>query len=326
MTSAAPSQSLFGRILIAVLKVVFSGVLLVLFLRRTDLSRIRALLSELPPDLILTLCLLNIGAVFISAWKWRMLLPSASYGRLAVACFASYYVGLLLPGQLAQEGAKAYYLARGRSFGVAKVAASVLVDKIAGTVGLLLVACLGLALSQGHLPTSLKGVFAAVTVAALVGLFSLRIAGVYAWLRRATDYVARLFPTHQRIAGGLRGVFEAWHLYSRNMPLLIANIVLSAIYQLIGVLMFSLLARELNVSIGFFDWSWIVGALTVALFLPITIGGLGIREGTLIGILTTYGYSKETAVAISLTAFSFVIMLAVIGLILSLSVRVSAKP
>ena len=66
---------------------------------------------------------------------------------------------------------------------------------------------------------------------------------------------------------------------------------------------FYLLSRGLQLHIGFFDWSLIVGALTLALFLPLTIGGLGVREGTLIGILGIYGYGSETAIAI-LTAFS----------------------
>jgi uncharacterized membrane protein YbhN (UPF0104 family) len=66
-------------------------------------------------------------------------------------------------------------------------------------------------------------------------------------------------------------------------------------------------------------------SLTLALFLPLTIGGLGVREGTLIGILALYGYEKETAIAVSFIAFSFVIMLAIIGASLSFTIRPPRK-
>jgi uncharacterized membrane protein YbhN (UPF0104 family) len=109
------------------------------------------------------------------------------------------------------------------------------------------------------------------------------------------------------------------------LPLLAGNILVAVLYQFIGVLMFYLLSRGLQLHIGFFDWSWIVGALTLALFLPLTIGGLGVREGTLIGILGMFGYGSETAIALSLMAFSFVIMLAIIGAALSFTIKARAK-
>jgi uncharacterized membrane protein YbhN (UPF0104 family) len=68
-----------------------------------------------------------------------------------------------------------------------------------------------------------------------------------------------------------------------------------------------------------------VGALTLALFLPLTVGGLGVREGTLIGLLGMFGCSSEIAIALSLTAFSFYVMLAVVGGVLSFAIKAPRK-
>src|SRR3989304_10422703 len=100
---------------ITVLKIALTVLLLYLFISPTDLSGIVAVLSRLSSELIVALALLNILGVFISAYKWRMLLPEAKFSGLAVACFASYYFALFLPGQLAQEAAKAYHLSMGQS-------------------------------------------------------------------------------------------------------------------------------------------------------------------------------------------------------------------
>ena len=132
-------------------------------------------------------------------------------------------------------------------------------------------------------------------------------------------------PRQRRILGGGIRVVDAWHTYSKNLPLLVGNVAVAIVYQLVGVLMFVVLSRGLGLPIGFFDWSWIVGALTLALFLPVTVGGLGVREGTLIGILAMYGYNREMAVALSFVAFSFVLMLAVIGAALLLGARLARR-
>jgi len=310
---------------ITALKIALTVLLLYLFISQTDLSGIVAVLSRLSSELIVALALLNILGVFISAYKWRMLLPEAKFSGLAVACFASYYFALLLPGQLAQEAAKAYHLSMGQSPKIHLIAASVVVDKIVSIIGLLVVGCIGLALSETRLPQSLTWLFVVSGLMAILSLFSLRAVWVYS---RACRFLARLgvlFPRQERILNGFSGLFEAWHVYSRNLPLLTSNILVAVLYQFVGVLMFYLLSRGLQLPIGFFDWSWIVGALTLALFLPLTIGGLGVREGTLIGILGMYGCGSETAIALSLMAFSFVIMLAMIGAVLSFTIKAPRK-
>ena len=310
---------------ITALKIALTVLLLYLFISQTDLSGIVAVLSRLSSELIVALALLNILGVFISAYKWRMLLPEAKFSGLAVACFASYYFALLLPGQLAQEAAKAYHLSMGQSPKIHLIAASVVVDKIVSIIGLLVVGCIGLALSETRLPQSLTWLFVVSGLMAILSLFSLRAVWVYS---RACRFLARLgvlFPRQERILNGFSGLFEAWHVYSRNLPLLTSNILVAVLYQFVGVLMFYLLSRGLQLPIGFFDWSWIVGALTLALFLPLTIGGLGVREGTLIGILGMYGCASETAIALSLMAFSFVIMLAMIGAVLSFTIKAPRK-
>jgi hypothetical protein len=310
---------------ITTLKLALTGLLLYLFIHRTDFRGVLSALSQLSYKLIIVLACLNILGVFISAYKWRMLLPEARFMNLLVACFASYYIGLLLPGQLAQEAAKAYYLSLSKSQRMHLIAASVLVDKIVSILGLLLVGCFGLMFSKARLPASLTALFVVSASATTAALFAARIDWLYSAARRFLSRVQTRFPNWQRILGGLSRLLEAWHIYARNLPLLAGNIMVAVLYQFIGVLMFYLLSRELHLSIGFYDWSWIVGALTLALFLPLTVGGLGIREGTLIGILALYGYGSETAVALSLVAFSFVIMVAIIGAALSFTIKVTPR-
>lgn len=72
-------------------------------------------------------------AVFVShllnALRWRLLLQGFSFPTLIRYTFAGLYYGMVLPGQLAGELAKAYSLGRGRK-DAETIAASVLVDRV----------------------------------------------------------------------------------------------------------------------------------------------------------------------------------------------------
>ena len=320
-----PATQRFKRISILVLKVSITLILVYVIVTRTNVSGIVAAVSQFGYGLVAFLALLNIGAVCVSALKWRMLLPEVSLKDLTVACFVSYYFALLLPGQLAQEGAKAYYIDRRALPKRHRIASSIFIDKILSIIGLLVVGCVGVIFSQRPLPPALTVLFLTSTGAALLLLFSLRVGWIYQTGCRLLAYATGIFPKGRAIFGACRNVIESWHLYTRDLWMLFANAALAVVYQVIGILTFYLLAQSLHLGISFFDWSWIVAALSLAILLPLTIGGLGVREGTLIALLRLYNCGSETAVGISVTVFFLMLVLAGIGGALALFFSVTGR-
>ena len=73
------------------------------------------------------------------------------------------------------------------------------------------------------------------------------------------------------------------------------------------------IAYSFNLSISFIDWCWIWAILSLVLFLPITVAGLGLREGTLVGILGTFGVKPEIALALSFSLLGLQVALAILG-------------
>jgi glycosyltransferase 2 family protein len=252
----------------------------------------------------------------LAAYKWHMLLPQARFAGLLGACLASNYVALLLPGQLAQEAAKAYFLRGPEAPKMSLIATSVVIDKILSLFGLLVVGIIGIALSAQTRYTPLAWIFAGFAIVALVVFFSLLLEPPYMLMRRWLISLSRGGPRWAKAADWLLEVVDAWHMYSRDPFLIGRNVAFAIAYHLLGAASFYLLSIAMHQPIGFADWCWITGVLTIALTLPLTIGGLGIREGTLIGILGTFGYSTEDAIAVSLVAFAFVLMLAVLGAVI----------
>lgn len=297
----------------ALVKFGLTALLLYLLLQRTDLPAIVRALEGVGPGLLATLAALNFSGVLLAAYKWRMLLPQARFSGLLSACLVSYYVALLLPGQIAQEAAKAYFLRTPSLPPMSSIAASVVVDKIVSVIGLLIVGTVGIMLSKRELPAALVWVFALAALAGLLLLFWLRLEWPYAFVRGQLAKLESASARWKKAGLALSEVLDAWHSYASDLDLIARNVVAAIAYQLLGALAFYLLSIGINLSIDFVDWCWITGALTIALFLPLTVGGLGIREGTLIGVLGALGCSKEDALAVSLVAFGFVVMLAAIG-------------
>lgn len=88
---------------------------------------------------------------------------------------------------------------------------------------------------------------------------------------------------------------------------------LSIISQLLGVLVYYLLAKSLNIGISFLAMGWIRSVVVLITMIPISIAGLGLREGALIILLRSYGIRDEDALAFSLLIFSVTVLL--VGLI-----------
>jgi hypothetical protein len=94
------------------------------------------------------------------------------------------------------------------------------------------------------------------------------------------------------------------------------GIVYGIIFQVLCILTTTLLANNLRISVSIIDWCWIFGVVTIILFFPISIGGIGVREGSFIGILGFMGVTSEKAIALSFSIFSLELLLGILGGIL----------
>jgi len=74
------------------------------------------------------------------------------------------------------------------------------------------------------------------------------------------------------------------------------------------------LARSLGIDLGFLTMGWIQSVVSLAAQLPFTVAeGLGVREVTLVAILSVFGVSAEQALALSFLIFIRSLIIALIG-------------
>ena len=74
-----------------------------------------------------------------------------------------------------------------------------------------------------------------------------------------------------------------------------------------------LLSHYMGVSISFFAIMFIMPIVYFATVIPVSLGGLGVREGTFAGLMLLYGVSTSTSVIISFSMYFVKILIGIIG-------------
>ena len=89
--------------------------------------------------------------------------------------------------------------------------------------------------------------------------------------------------------------------------------LLSLISHIIGTFSFLIFAKSLGIGVSFVNIGWIRSFLQIVVMLPISISGLGVREGALIVTLNAYGITSSDAMALSILLYARTILMGCIG-------------
>jgi uncharacterized protein (TIRG00374 family) len=84
-----------------------------------------------------------------------------------------------------------------------------------------------------------------------------------------------------------------------------ATVLMIAIARhLLGLFSLYMLALALSLDIDFASLGWIRSLVAIAMFIPFSISGLGVREVTFVALLVPYGIASDDALALSLLVFA----------------------
>ncbi len=253
--------------------------------------------------------------------RWQMLLKAAgihlSLKRTIISFSGGIFFNTFLPSTVGGDFVRSIDLAA-HTQKPRQVIATVLLDRLSGFVALIV-----LALSALLIGWKLVEEKAVLSSVAIITTLLIIILGVL-----FNDFlfskINKLFASFGagRIASGLRNLHQEIHLFKRHRLVIFKNLLLSLLVQIISPLTFYIIALSLGVKIDiiyFFVFLPIIGAVAL---LPISIGGLGLRDAATIFFFAKVGVSKDLAFAMSLLNFSFILIYAAIGgLIYVLTVR-----
>lgn len=241
---------------------------------------------------------LHLGAVLAGTLRWRALLVARGIALPLRALVRSFligrFIGAFTPSTTGLDGYRALDVAR-RTGETAASASVIVVEKLFGLVAMATVCAVllpfGLAERLGP-----PGIAAAVGMAAAASLGLVVLSSP----ARARG-VARLLPgplrgRGEKIAAGLTGAGLGPGTIATALALGIAtHLCLSAT--------FAATARSLGVDLLLGELLGIGNAIVIAVLLPITVGGVGVREGAAVALFAGAGVVTTDAVLIALLSY-----------------------
>ncbi len=275
---------------------------------RIDFNGIIHSFEIIPFSIILFAFLLMSFSWVIYALNWKLLLSSIPFIKLQKFTLISGYYSLILPGMIAGDISRIYILGKeGRDY--ENIAVSVLIHRISGIIGLFIIGLGGIIFSIHKIPLSVIIIFIVGFILGLALFFLIPFDFICRFLNRLRNRYIKL----GKIISSLEKIINIWKIYSRKTLLLFYSLAIGIFYQIINVLILFILAQTIGIAISYTDWCWIFTLLSFALFLPISIGGIGIREVSLVGLLSLFQVPSEKAVALSLFLFGLQSIFALIG-------------
>lgn len=315
---ALPSPPTWRRWLGPVVRVLGTLALMALALRGVEWGRLWEVLRGADWRWWIAGLALMLAVQWIAAIRWAILARPVGFDfPLAVFVrrfFEGLFFNMFLPSSIGGDVVKAYRLADTNA-GRVLAACTVLADRLAGLTALGLIATTAL-ISHRH---SLSALEAMAVAAALCGATMLAARLAVGNLER----LGALLPAHPAAEAIVARLLP----YQRRPTLVTSAIGWGLLVQVGGVLATSCVGRALGVQIPLLTWFMVVPLVSLATVLPISIGGVGVREGMMSVLLAPHGVRAETAVAIGLLSLLINLVCGLVGGIVFLGgARTTAPP
>jgi uncharacterized protein (TIRG00374 family) len=251
---------------------------------------------------VLGACLVHILAFILLSTRWWILYKAQDDKNSCTKAFKGYYFGLFfnnfLPTGMGGDVVRIIYL---RKFGFATplLISSTLLDRVIGLFSILLMGLIAIAISPKIAVSD--SYYVGLVIFSLVAVMSIALAST----SRCKDFVHRfiLKSASNRILVALKSFLETINRYRNNRQQLLSAVCISLLAQHLVIISYFMIGISLGIDLAFYLYYTIIPIVFITSSLPISIGGLGVREGTLVALFTMYGTTTESAIALSLVYF-----------------------
>ncbi len=291
--------------LLNLLKVCFSLTLLAILLKQVGWQQTLETLRKARFSYFAAAFVLYLAGIVVRAYRWRILLNALKMDLPLSKLTALYFIGTffnnILPTGIGGDVVRVYELSKQSGRPIDSVG-TVLLDRGTGLLVLFLIALLALPFSYDLIAPNVAAVIVLLSLGSWAGLgLVLRRDWLKRWgLLRIMAKVKRLRELYESVyACGPRAIGGALAVS------LVFNVLLIAVNYLIA------LSLGLEISLSYF--LLFIPLISFLLVLPISLSGLGVREGGYVYLFAQAGVSAPLALAMSLLFYALNVATGLIG-------------
>jgi len=292
-------------------KVCISIAIMYFLLRSIDLATLWQTFASVNPLAVVFVAVLFLCTQSISTFRWSVILKKdvdISYFKLLSIYFVGMFFNNFLPTMVGGDLVKGYYLYKYSNKGDVALA-SIFMDRYSGFAALMCITALalipGYALIKG---TALPGFFVLLIGGFAAMSLVIWVGPLHSWAMRLMDKI-HFYGINKKIDTFYRVLMG----YKSHADILAKIFACSVVVQGGVIIGYYVLGSGLGMDIPLGYYFLFIPLTTVISMLPISLSGLGIREGAFIFLFTMVGATKEQAITLSLLWFATCAFVSIIG-------------
>jgi glycosyltransferase 2 family protein len=272
--------------------------LLVIILTNIDWETALKNISSANLTLLFWALVLNLVERAELTYKWNLLIRIrgiiVSFGRLFLINSIGGFLGMFLPSSLGTDVVRGFYLAKNNSEKSVSFS-SIFVDRVLGMFSLLLLCLISIFFAGEIISQFDFQVYIIIISAAVIILF-------YFFQKKETAFFLQKIikkVKHQKILEKGLKLHASILEYKKFPKTLLFTFIITLFVQITRILTYYLVALAFGVSVPFVYFILFIPIIMLVIMIPISIGGLGVREGTFVAFFTLAGMSMNDAIIIS---------------------------
>jgi len=302
------------KILSILARISISALLLYFLFRQVDSKSIWDIIKGADWALLFLGFLINALSYLLGVYRWKMYLDGAGvrlpFKRVLISFSGGLFFNLFLPSTIGGDVVKGIDLAM-HTKKPKEIVASMLLDRLSGYAAMVIISVtavlLGYHLINDPIVLLVVGLVTFVLVCAFLTLFNNFI------FEKVSKFLNK---KGGRIAGALQRLHQEIYLFRNRKKLLVKNFLLSMVIQASAPLAFYVIALSLGLKTNIIYFFILIPVIAAITMLPVSIGGLGLRDASTIFFFAKVGIDNHVSFAISLLGFFYILVISVMGGIL----------
>lgn len=247
---------------------------------------------------------IGFAQLLLGAWRWKLILDAGglrlAWRRVLAISFIGQFFNAFFFGSTGGDLARAYYAAAETHRQKTEAVATVVIDR---AVGFVLLNAIALAMLITRWDFYLRHRVAWIPALIMIGLNAATAAGLaaLAHIERVQTWPGfRRLVAHRVLGPIFRRTLASYRLYRQKPGALFHTAWISLAINGLVVAQAVCLGLNLQVNLSLLDYLAVIPLVVAISALPITPGGLGVREGLSVAFLTSLGVSRAQSLPMSL--------------------------
>jgi len=303
-------------------KIIFSSVLIAALIMLVRFDKAAEALSTINMQLFITATLLVVPLMFSAFARWKLLLMSNGVEVPFKPASLIYMIGMffsfITPSKIGTL-VKFYYLKKNYSIPSGVSFSLALMDKIFDLLIVATVTVTGLFVFSG-LSSGALSYLPLLSAVVIIALFFVLFLSKSAFMKVMVPLMSRLkFAGRFFRMGSIdekkaaSDVYEPFSVLRKKHGYLAGVLFFSALYWVIFAAQLTLLMASFGLTIGIITALLIACTSSAVSFIPVSVGGIGTRDASLVYLLSLFGVVYEKAILVSILLFlitQFIMMIA----------------